>query len=234
MRLVRISALLGQTGKTAFVCILGYWFGWHGVEGLIHCQAFGQSRMSTGKSSKLGNISVRLHESVHLRELVPPFVFFVVLLLYCDSSDIFCLLFFNSVVPPPHLCGPISRAKSIKMSIEIKFPRSEPYSVWERKYAFKPGFPYSDPTRRYWCLKHNCNFIFSSLGRVAQHEKFAHSRHPLTGDFGDWFERLEDEEEADRLARIMPAKEIRIDSVQNTMMRIGMNFFERKFEPGKL
>ncbi|KAE8454512.1 hypothetical protein EG329_000135 [Mollisiaceae sp. DMI_Dod_QoI] len=109
-------------------------------------------------------------------------------------------------------------------------PHPEPYSAytpWERKHAFKRGFPFSDPGHKFWCFKNKCNVIFSSLGRVAQHEKFAHSRHPISGDYGDWLERVENEEEDENVAKIKGIKETREDKTHRSMMRIGMDFFGR-------
>jgi len=114
------------------------------------------------------------------------------------------------------------------MAFQFDLPRSEPYSIWERKHAFKHGFPFSDQARKYWCFKNKCNVIFSNLGRVARHEKFAHSRHPLTGDYGDWLERMEDEEqeEQERVAKMRDAREARGD-ITHRRMRIGTDFFEK-------
>lgn len=111
------------------------------------------------------------------------------------------------------------------MAFSYNLPQLEPYSPWERKHAFKHGFPFSDKSRRYWCFKNKCDAIFPSLGRVAQHEKFAHSRHPLTGDYGDWLERIEEEEAGKDDVKMEGIDSVKHDGMQRTMTRMGLRFF---------
>ncbi|KAF8859866.1 hypothetical protein BDZ45DRAFT_741959 [Acephala macrosclerotiorum] len=112
------------------------------------------------------------------------------------------------------------------MAFSYGLPRTEPYSPWERKHASKHGFPFSDRPQRYWCFKNKCDAIFPSLGRVAQHEKFAHSRHPITGDYGDWLERIEEEEEVNAdVVKVKKEVTVGRDRTHRKMMRMGMEFF---------
>ncbi|KUJ09268.1 uncharacterized protein LY89DRAFT_282038 [Mollisia scopiformis] len=188
-----------------------------GVEGLIHKRVFMIGELWSNNDSLMRQSIV----------------------FYSSSPNRLCFLFFVGFLYKANFFTPsaissgrrllsetLSRPLSVQMFPHLFLPRSELYSVWERKHAFQRGFPFSDPNRKYWCFKRRCDYIFSSLGRVAQHEKFAHSRHPLTGDYGDWLERMEGEEEVEAVPMILVPRECEEVTRQN-IVRIGMDFFEK-------
>jgi hypothetical protein len=112
---------------------------------------------------------------------------------------------------------------------EIQMPfdwsRPEEPSVWERNRSFDPIRPFSDPKLNFFYLKRSCNIVFRREEQLANHEKFAHSKHPLSGDI-DSVRSLREEDEGE----VVKMKEDKVDAVYQVMIRMSMDFFERHVE----
>lgn len=103
---------------------------------------------------------------------------------------------------------------------------SELPSCRERASAFPPVSPFSTPKQKFYCFKNSCNTSFGYLRKLANHDRFRHSRHPLTG--GRFSENLVTEMSDDEgeLVRRKVAKEIEEDEVYRKMLRMSHEFFE--------
>ena len=127
---------------------------------------------------------------------------------------------------PKHKFGDMVLNTSSIYETEIQmpfdWPRPEEPSVWERNRSFDPIHPFSDSKLNFFCLKRSCNAVFRREELLANHEKFAHSKHPLSGDI-DSVRSLREEDEDE----VIKMKEKKEDPVYKVMARMSMDFFER-------
>ena len=127
---------------------------------------------------------------------------------------------------PKHKFGDMVLNTSSIYETEIQmpfdWPRPEEPSVWERNRSFDPIRPFSDPKLNFFCLKRSCNAVFRREELLGNHEKFAHSKHPLSGDI-DSVRSLREEDEDE----VIKMKEKKEDPVYKVMARMSMDFFER-------
>jgi hypothetical protein len=112
-----------------------------------------------------------------------------------------------------------------EIQIPFDWPSPEEPSVWERNRIFDPIRPFSDPKLNFFCLKRLCNSGFRRQEQIANHEKFAHSKHPLSGNI-DSVRSLREEDEDE----VVKMKEHKIDDVYKVIIRMSMDFFERNVE----
>jgi hypothetical protein len=109
-----------------------------------------------------------------------------------------------------------------EIQMPFDWPRPEEPSVWERNRSFDPIRPFTDPKLNFFCLKRSCNAVFRREELLGNHEKFAHSKHPLSGDI-DSVRSLREEDEDE----VIKMKEKKEDPVYKVMARMSMDFFER-------
>lgn len=112
-----------------------------------------------------------------------------------------------------------------EIQMPFEWPRPEEPSLWERNRSFDPIRPFSDSKLNFFCLNPLCNAVFRKEEQLANHEKFAHSKHPLSGDIDSVRNSREDEDEDED--EVVKMKESKEEPVYKVMVRMSMDFFER-------
>jgi hypothetical protein len=111
-----------------------------------------------------------------------------------------------------------------EIQMPFDWPRPEEPSVWETNRSFDPIRPFSDPKLNFFCLKRWCNAVFKREELLVNHEKFAHSKHPLSGDIDSVRSLRDEDEDEDEVVKMKEKKE---DPVYKVIARVSMDFFER-------
>jgi len=95
------------------------------------------------------------------------------------------------------------------------------------KSAFAPIRPFRGHKNRFFCMKNNCNALFLTEEKLANHKKFYHSKHPLAdGDSSETLERIKREETEIGVETLKVERKVEMgeDKVYKTMVKMSSAF----------
>lgn len=105
-----------------------------------------------------------------------------------------------------------------------------------KKSAFPAIHPFSGQKNRFFCMKNHCNALFFTEEKLANHEKFCHSEHPLGGeDSPEKSETTAAEEPGVGVENLKVQERIETDGdkVYKTMVKMSSAFFGEFLGRGK-